>query len=450
MKFIVLWLAELIALIGSGLSQFALGVWAYERTGSATQFSVITLMVMIPTIAVSPIAGTLVDRWDKRWTMILTRVGAGVSMLLVALLFAADRVEVWQVYTAVAVSSIFTATSWLAFLASVTSLVQKEQLGRASGMLQAGNAIGRIASPVLAGALLSVMVVRDIVNVNIAAFILSVALIAPTRIPRRHESPEAEAGKKKSLLREAVYGWKYIRERPGLVGLLIFSIVVNFVKGLILVLFPPLVLSFSTPQVLGLVMSTSGVGMLAGSLFVSVWGGSKHRLEVILIFALIQGLVLCLGGLQPSVTLAAIAAFTYMFCFPIIGSCNHAIWQNKVRLDVQGRVFALRNMASLAFAPLGFLFAVVAAEKVFEPLLVPGGRLAGSVGQLIGVGTGRGIGLLFILSGIFTVLATIMAYLYAPLRRVESELSDEVPDEELPDTVVAGGASIGATVPSAS
>jgi MFS family permease len=440
MKFILIWLSELIENVGTGLAHFALGVWVYQRTGSATQFSIIILMVMIPTIAISPFAGALVDRWDKRWTLILSKAGGGLSILILALLFTAERVEVWQVYVAVAVSTIFTATAWLAFLASVTSLVRKEHLGRASGMLQASNAVGRIASPMLAGVLMSFINVREMLNVNIAAFVISLAIVIPTRIPAVPKAVEV-AGEKKSLLREALYGWKYIRERLGLVALLVFTVSVNFIKGLILVLFPPLVLSFSTPQVLGFVMSTGGAGMLLGSILISVWGGSQYRVRVVLAFVLLQGLVLCMGGLQPSIVLASVACFTYMFSFPIINGCIHAIWQNKVRPDIQGRAFALRNMLSLSSAPLGFLVAGVSAEKVFEPLLVPGGPLAGSVGQVIGVGAGRGIGLLFIVAGIFTVVSVIVGYMYSPLRLMESQLPDEIPDE-VPTVTVAGGAAV--------
>lgn len=436
MKFILLWLAELIENVGTGLAHFALGVWVYQRTGSATQFSVIIMMVMIPTIIIAPVAGALVDRWDKRWTLIISKICGGVTILLLALLFAVERAEVWQVYVAVAVSTVFTATAWIAFLASVTSVVPKEQLGRASGMLQTGNAISRIAAPAVAGALLTYITALDMLYVNIAAFVISLALVVPTRIPAPPPSEE-EAAEKKSILRDSIQGWKYIRERLGLVALLAFTVFVNFVKGLILVLFPPLVLSVSTPQVLGYVMSIGGVGMLLGSILISVWGATRYLMQVVLFFVLLQGLVLCMGGFQPSAVLASVACFVYMFSFPIINGCSHTIWQNKVRPDIQGRAFALKNMLALASAPLGFLVAGVSAEKVFEPLLAPGGMLAGSVGQVIGVGAGRGIGLLFIVAGILTVVSVIVAYMYPPLRLVESQLPDEVPDE-VPAVTVEG------------
>jgi DHA3 family macrolide efflux protein-like MFS transporter len=105
--------------------------------------------------------------------------------------------------------------------------------------------------------------------------------------------------------------------------------------------------------------------------------------------------------------------------------------QEKVAPYVQGRIFALTAAIAGAALPLAYLVAGPLADYVFEPLMVPVGPLAGSVGQLIGVGPGRGIGLMFMVMGALTMIVTVIAYLYPRLRLVEDELPDALRDEGL-------------------
>jgi MFS transporter, DHA3 family, macrolide efflux protein len=189
-------------------------------------------------------------------------------------------------------------------------------------------------------------------------------------------------------------------------------------------LFTPLVLSFTTAAVLGTILSIGGLGFLAGSLTMSAWGGPKTRVHGIYIFLLLQSVVLFAAGFPPQVTILATAAFLYFFSHPIVNGCSQAIWQSKTAPDVQGRVFAVRRMIAWSSLPLAYLAAGPLADQVFEPLLDEGGPLASSVGQIIGTGEGRGIGLLYIILGIVSILATAVAYLYPRLRQVEMELPD--------------------------
>ena len=75
--FVVVWLGQLVSLVGSGLTSFALGLWVYERTGSVTLFALISLFAVLPGVVLSPLTGVLADRWDRRWVMVLSDTGAG-------------------------------------------------------------------------------------------------------------------------------------------------------------------------------------------------------------------------------------------------------------------------------------------------------------------------------------------------------------------------------------
>jgi len=427
--FLIIWAGQVVSLTGSGLTGFALGVWVYQRTGSATQFALIALFTALPGILFAPFAGALVDRWDRRWAMILSDAGAGLCTLVVAILLALNRLEVWHIYALMALSSTFSAFQWPAYSAATTMLVPQEQLGRASGLVQMGQAFAQIASPVLAGVLMGVIHIQGVIFIDFATFLVALTTLLSVRIPRPKVTAEGEEGRG-SLLHEAAYGWHYIVARRGLLALLLFFAANNFVMGIVQVLFTPLVLSFTTAAVLGAILSAGGLGFLAGSLVMSAWGGPKVRMKGIYAFALMQGFVLFLAGFPPQALILGNAAFLFFFCLPIINGCSQAIWQVKTAADVQGRVFAVRRMIAWSTTPLAYLVAGPLADRIFEPLMAEGGALAGRLGPLIGVGPGRGIALIFLTLGVASLGIVTIAWLYRPMRRVEADLPDIVIEEE--------------------
>ena len=435
--FLLIWVGQLFSLTGSGLTGFALGVWVFQNTGSVTQFALISLFTALPGILFSPIAGALVDRWDRRSVLILSDLGAGLCTVSMALLFWTQHLEVWHIYIAMAISSTFSAFQWPAYSASTTLLVPKEQFGRASGMVQLGEAAAQIISPVLAGALMGQIQVWGIMFIDFSTLLFAVFTLLIVRIPKPEISIEGLAGKG-SLIREASYGWTYIMARRGLLGLLLFFALCNFTSGIVSVLFTPLVLSFTTPAVLGTILSVGGFGYLAGSLAMSTWGGPKPRIYGILGLSILQGIALCVAGFPPLAPILAGAAFMFFFSSPIINGCSQAIWQSKTAPDIQGRVFAVRRMIAWSSLPLAYLIAGPLSDRIFEPLLAKGGALAGSIGRIIGTGTGRGIGFLYIILGIATIAATSVGFLYPRTRNIETELPDATPA----DFASPGGAGI--------
>lgn len=433
---------QLVSLTGSGMTGFALGVWVYERTGSATQFALISFFATLPGILISPVAGALVDRYDRRRMMILSDSGVGLCTLVTALLLLSGRLEIWHIYIAVGVGSIFAAFQWPAYSAAVTVLVPKEQLGRASGMMQSAQAAAQIVAPMLAGVLIGVWRVEGILLVDFATFVFALITLFAVSIPAVPRSGEAELGRG-SLFREAVYGWKYITARAGLLGLLIFFAVTNFLTSVAVVLFAPLVLSFTSAGALGLVLTVAGVGMLAGGIVMSAWGGPRRRIYGVLGFTVVEALVLMTAALRPSVVLIASASFVFFFANAIILSSGQAIWQSKVSPSVQGRVFAVRRMVAWSTTPLAYLVAGPLADRVFEPLLASDGPLAATAGRIIGTGPGRGIALMFILSGFALLLVTISYYLHPRVRMVEAELPDALAENGESEIEAGGKAAAG-------
>jgi MFS transporter, DHA3 family, macrolide efflux protein len=423
--FLVVWCGQLLSIVGSGLSSFALDVWIYQQTGSVTQFAIGFLFSSLPPILIVPFAGTLIDRWNRRYCMIIADCGAGLSMLAIAILLFTGRLEIWHIYIATAFSSAFGSLQWPAYQAAIPQIVPPEYLDRANGLVQLADALKMLLPPILGGALVVTIQLQGVLLIDFMTFLCGMLTLAIVRFPNVRVDPEAE-DKKESILTEFKYGLKYIRSRPGLASLIGFFTAANFLLSIISVLLVPLILSFATPTELGTILFIDGVGMLLSTLMLSTRGGPSQQINSILGFQLLAGLCIAATGFRASVPLAAVAAFLFAFGSPIVNCCSQAILQRKVEPEVQGRVFAIEGLLSNIFQPIAYIIAGPLADRVFEPLMAANGALAGSIGQIIGVGQGRGIGLLFVILGGLSMLLPAIAYQYPRLRFVEVELADQI------------------------
>lgn len=427
--FTTVWLGQLVSIIGSGLTGFALGVRVFEQTGSATQYALIGLFSVLPRIVLSPLAGIVADKWDRRLAMIASDAGAGISTLILALLLFAGRLEIWHIYALTALSASFSTIQWPAFAAATTLLVSRENLGRTNGMMQLGRAAAEILSPALAGVLLGAIRLEGVILIDFATFVLAVATLAWVRFPRLQE---IDSTPKVSFKHDLVLGWKYIAARQGLLGLLLLSTAINFLWGMVGALITPMILGFTSSEALGAIISIAGTGMLAGGLVMSVWGGPKRRINGMLAFECLSGVCFMLIGLRPAFWPTAVGAFFAHITIAIVSGSNQAIWQCKVAPSLQGRVFAIQQTVASAAAPLAYLLAGPLADRLFEPMLAADGALAGNVGDIIGVGPGRGIGLLFIAMGLIKMTVTAIGYAHPRIRLVE----DELPDAAIPGSPI--------------
>jgi hypothetical protein len=423
--FLIVWFGQLVSLTGSGLTSFALGVWVYKSTGSVTQFSLILLSAMLPCILISPVAGALVDRWNRRWCMIVSDSGAGITTAVLALLLATGSLEIWHIYLAVSLSSVFKAFQLPAYTASTSMLIPKKYLPRASCVVRSGEACAQLISPLLAGVLLGIVQLQGVILIDLVTFLFALTTLLLVRFPNTKTAAVSEDGKA-SIWQDVVYGWTYIAVRPGLLVLLILFALDNFVTGVVEVLLTPLVLTFASVTELGTIQSIGGVGMVLGSLAMTIWGGPRSLICGIFAFDLFAHMSILAFGLRTSLPLFAVLNFLFFFSIPIINGCCDAIFLRKVAPEVQGRVFATIKMIWMSCIPLAYVVAGPLAERIFEPLMAKNGLLAGSIGEIIGVGPGRGIGLLFITMEIIAILVTVAAYRYPRLWFMEDELPDVI------------------------
>ena len=425
--FYLVWLGQLVSLLGTELTNFGLGVWVYQRTGSVTDLTLIFVCASLPGLLLAPFAGVFIDKWERRKVLILTDTGAAVGTVSLLALLLADRLELWCIYVVVGFSAAFLSFQIPAFAATVTLMVPKDRLGKANGLLQLASSTAQIGGPVLAGVMVPLVGLPGLIACDLATFLFGIGTLFLAHIPSPERSAE-EAGAGGSLLQEAAFSLRYLRLRPGLLGLLAFFALLNLLLAMSQVLATPLVLARGTATQLGLVLSAGSTGLLAGSLVMSAWGGPVRRMSGILGWSPVLGLACIVMGASDSLVAIGVGIFLMCFALPIINGCDQALWQTKVEPEFQGRVFGTRQLLEQVTVPLSYLAAGPLADRVFEPLLQPGGRLAGSVGRVLGVGPGRGIGLQFVTMGLLILAATLCSLAAPRLRGIEDEIADAIPE----------------------
>ncbi len=424
-RFVTIWLGQLVSALGSAMTSFAFGVWVYLETRSTTLFALNVLAFTLPGIVFAPLIGSVVDRYDRRLVMILSDVGAILTTLGIWALSAGGRLAVWHVYAATFVSATFSSLQWTAYSACASLLVPEQHLGRASGLVSAADALSALLAPLLAGTLYLSVHLAGIVLVDALTFCFAIGALLLVRVPQPEPSLEGAAAGGPWLARIA-FGWRYVLARPGLLALLVYFAGLYFIVGMVDPLLQTMLLETSGPQEMGAVLSIVGAGYLGGTLVMSTWGGPRRRMLGVLVVGIGQGLLMAGMGAGRSLSLVAVSACLFSALDPIVGGSSQAFWQAKVPPDIQGRVFSVRRMISLTGLALALLL-VGPLSELFEPLLLEGGLLAGSVGRAIGVGAGRGTGLLFLILGALFALLSILGLCYAPLRLADKQIADALP-----------------------
>lgn len=432
-SFMVIWAGQLVSALGTGLTGFAVPVVVFQQTGSAQAFGVLIFAWMVPSLLLSPVAGTLVDRWDRRRVLVASDTGSAVMTVVLAALVLSGRFQLWYLFLATALASVISAFQEPAFSASIAALVPRRHYARAIGLVQLLGPVSMIVTPLLAGALVVTLGLGGIMAIDAVTYLFAIAALAAVAIPTPPREARAAAGAHggpgwlaavRRFGHDSAEGLRFLRARPGLMGILVVFALTNFWTGFINPLLAPMVLSFTRPVQFAAVQSAAGIGAVLGGVAIGVWGGPRRRIAAVLGSLALGGVCTAALGVRASAPLIAGAIFVWSLSTPMLGASSAAIWMSKTPQALIGRVFSLRRMVTMSMMPLAVLFAGPLADRVFEPLMAPGGRLAGSAGALLGVGKGRGVALMFLLLGALMVLTALAAWLVPSIRHVERDVPD--------------------------
>ncbi len=424
--FVIIWAGQVISLLGTAMSQFGLTIWVYEQTGEATALALVGFFFVTPMVVLSPVAGAIVDRSDRKLMMMVSDLAAGLATIIQLTLFATGNLQVWHLYVTAALAGTFQTFQWPAFSAAISVMLPKAQYGRANGMLQLADSASGIFAPMIAGALLAFVGLGGLFAIDIVSFCFAIGALLFVRIPRPERSEAGRQGQG-SLLQESAYGFRYIFARPSLLGLQLVFFAGNLFSALGWTLLAPMILARtgSNELVFGSVQSAGAVGGVVGGLAMSTWGGPKRRVHGVLLGWLLTSLLGQVAlGLGQALPAWVVASFLFSFFGPVINASNQAIWQAKVAPDVQGRVFSVRMLIAWLVTPLARLIAGPLADQVFEPAMSAGGSLVPLFGGLVGSGPGAGMSLILVLSGLLAALAGLSGYAFRAIRDVEDILPD--------------------------
>jgi MFS family permease len=401
-------------------------LWAWQITGSATALSLVAAFSFAPLFLLSPIAGVLVDRWNRKLVMLLGDLAAGTATIVVLLLYTTGKLQIWHLFITGACAGVFQSLQWPAYSAAISTMVPKAQYGRANGMLSLAESAAGIGAPLLAGVLVGILGISGILIIDIITFCLAIMILLIIHIPQPPTSAESHA-LRGSFRQEVIYGFRYIFTRPGLLGIQMILLASNLVTNFATVVITPMILArtANNATLLGTVLAAGSFGTLLGGMCMSTWGGPKRRIHGVLLGCALSGLLgILVMGLGRSLPVWAFGAFIGLFFAPIISGSNQAIWQTKVALDVQGRVFAARRLIAAIAIPIAMFLAGPVADYIFEPAMQSNSAFANAFEPVVGVGPGAGMSVMMVISGALLGVIGLAGYCFRAIQNVEIELPD--------------------------
>lgn len=423
--FLIIWLGQIVSVLASGMSQFALTIFLYQKTNSATALGMMQVFYITPFLLISPFAGVMVDRYNRKWMMMISDLVAGLATLGILVVLYFDVWQLWHMYLASVVFGLGNAFQWPAYSAAITTMVSKEQLGRANGLMSLMEAGPGVLAPLLAGMLLPLIHLTGILFFDVATFLIAIGALLAVHVPqppRTQEGIQAEGG----MLKQAAYGFKYIFARPSLLGLQLIFFAGNLFSGIGYTVFAPMILARSGNDslMLGAVQSAGAIASVAGGVLISAWGGFKRRVYGVLLGWCMSGLGMAVIGFAGGLPVWVIGVAVSSLVGPLVNASNQALWQAKVAPDLQGRVFSARRLIAWFTNPISPIIGGALADFWLEPAARSGLGLPAAFAWLVGTGAGAGMGLLIVFCGIATALVGMTGYFIPSILHAETLLPD--------------------------
>lgn len=418
-RFLILWIGQFFSMIGSGLTSFALGIYIFQKTGSVTNFTMLLLCIFLPSVIIRPFGGVLADRFDRRLLMFLGDFGASFGTVFILILMYYQAGELWFIYLGIIISSVFGAFQNPAYKATVTDLLPKRLYDKASGLMQLANSSQYLVSPFIAGILLSFFDIKLIFIIDLCTFILAIITILWVRKGIGKTNLKKRTTKFISEFKEGI---QELYNQKGVLWLITLTMLILFFVGLLQSLLVPMLLSLTDEKFTGIIQSITATGMIASSLVIGVFGSKKKYVKMLSISLFFTGISFSLIGANTNLIFITIAGFLF-FCFlPFVNTSIEVLIRNNIANEKQGRIWSIISTITYFGSILAFLIAGFLADMVFNPLLAKGGLLSDSIGIIIGVGETRGIGLMFILAGLFVSTISVFILKIRSIRGLEKNI----------------------------
>lgn len=418
-NFILLWSTQSLSQFGSAMTNFALVIFLYEKTGSALQTALLSICSYAPYVLMSIFAGALSDRWDKRRTMLTCDVIAALCTVSVFVLICTDTLVPWHMYVLNAVNGLMNTVQQPASDVSMSLIIPEKHYQRTSGLRSFSNSLVTILTPVAATVILSFFGIGAVILIDLVTFLAAfVVLLFFIRIP----DANGETAKKEPLLEAAKGGLRYLNENRLVLTLILFLAGINLVASAYNATLPAMILPRSNGGeiVLGTVQSCAGLATLAGSVFVTLMPAPKNRIRVIFLTLLLSmGIENFMLAFCHTPVMWCMAQVIGWLPIPLMNANLDVVLRTSIPIEMQGRVFSCRNTLQFFTIPIGYFLGGFLTDNVFEPLLLR--QSAESLlMRLFGSGKGAGASMMLFILGISGV-AVCLVFRYVLRKEIRSK-----------------------------
>lgn len=388
-KFLLLWIGELISSVGGGLTSFGLGVYVFERTGSAASMALVTLLAFLPTLILSVPAGVLADRYDRRLLMMLGDGCSALGIIYILICMMHGEASLLQICIGVFVSSVFSSLLEPSYRATVSDLLTREEFSKANGLVSLAGSARYLISPLVAGFLLSVSDVKLLLIIDISTFVLTV--ISTAVVKRGIETKPGD--EEKSFIESLKEGWNAVHSGQGIFLLILVSAAMTLFLGVFQILAEPLILSFADSKTLGIGETVCASGMLVSSLVLGMRGIKKKYVKVLEISLMLAGLFMIGFGIWENIFVICGFGFLFFAMLPFANNCLDYLVRTNIPDELQGRAWGF----------IGFL-----SQTGYVVAYGTGGVLADLAAKLLDADIGRGAGMVIMISGVCLSVVALM------------------------------------------
>ena len=406
--FLILWSTQSLSSLGSAMTSFALVIWSYQQNGSALTTSLLSICSYAPYVAMSIFAGALSDRWNKKYTMLVSDTLAALSTLAVLFLLKSGQLRIGHLYLLNAVNGLMNTVQQPASAVSVSLLTPRKYYQKISGLNSLSNSLITVLTPVIATALLTFGSIDIVILLDLATCIVAVSCLALLiTIP---ETGKEQTSKAEPLFIAAKKGLQYLHKNRGILDLILFLAAINLVASMYNAALPAMLLSRKNGgnAILGMVNTCAGLATLVGSVLVSLAPPPKSRIRVVcnaLLFSMsTENLVLALGRTPLSWCIGAILGWIFI---PVMSANMDALLRSYIPVEVQGRVFSARNTLQFFTIPLGYFLGGLSVDTILEPLMASQGQDSILV-TLVGSGKGSGAAMLYLIIAVLGVMVCLI------------------------------------------
>ena len=351
-KFIIIWSGQLFSILSSSIAQFAIVLWISLETGSAEVLSFATIAALLPQVILGPFAGVFVDRWSRKWTMILADSFVALCSGVIALLFYLDIIEIWQIYLLLMLRSMGSAFHAPAMKSSIPLLAPEKELTRIASVNQAIQAVCNICGPVLGAALIVATDMSIVMLLDVAGAIIACTALLFVFIPNPEKTETDTAD---NVLRDMKAGFNVISRNRGLSWVMVIEVLITFFVM-------PIVAAYQV----SLIELLFGLGMLLGGILLGIWNPRVRKVVMMNVSYVIIGISIFISGILPPSAFIAYAIFSVVqgLAIPFNSGPFTALLQTKIEASFLGRVFSLFDSISLLPSILGLMATGFIADAI--------------------------------------------------------------------------------------